>query len=696
MTATAADPELAQEQRWLDTAYDHLAAMRSRALRALDAADRIVRAEDSVDAKVAQFHLERRQAALRAGGGPLCFGRIDTEDGDLWYIGRRHVEDDQSRPVVIDWRAPVAAAFYRATAVDPVGLVFRRRFVVDGRRIEALLDEDLTDPHSGAHGGLPDPLLAELERSRGGQMGDIVATIAAEQDLIIRSPLEELVVVQGGPGTGKTAVGLHRAAFLLFEHRHALTMSKVLVIGPNPLFLRYIAEVLPSLGETAVVQATLAGLVATRHRSQGRDQPEVAKLKGRVGWAAVIGDAVRANIKPRELELRAGLVRVRLSVDEVSQLQKTVLGGRLPVNEGRDVFRRMLIQEGWRRHAERPGVDPAGEPLFSSTVRADAEFKTAVNKMWPTVNPVKVVEGLLSSDRKLAAAAQGAFTPEERAVIVGVWDRTRTQGVGARKERVWTEDDIPLLDEAQWVCAGVPTTYGHVVVDEAQDLSPMALRMVARRSDGGSMTVLGDLAQATSPQAAGSWSTTIETLTAHVAETSPNRVAPVTETELTVGYRVPASILDVANRLLAEAAPEVTPARSVRLGGDPPLILAAADDAAMAEAVVTEAQALQQRVGSVAVVAEAQRLDGLQVALTEAGVAADRVGGEGLPGHEAVALVDPATVKGLEFDAVVVVEPGEIAATDNGLRHLYVAMTRAVQHLGLVHTTPLPAALTAH
>ena len=233
-------PDLADEQKRLDRAYHHLELMQQRALRAREVGDKAVRDENTVDARIAQFHLKRREEALRAGRGPLCFGRIDTEDGERWYVGRRHVEDEASMPVVVDWRAPVSAAFYRATAVDPCGLEFRRRFSVEGTRIVSIFDEDLSDPDSIGATGLPDPLLAELERSRTGQMRDIVSTIAAEQDVIIRAPLEELLVVQGGPGTGKTVVALHRAAFLLFQHREALTESEVLVIGPNPLFLRYI------------------------------------------------------------------------------------------------------------------------------------------------------------------------------------------------------------------------------------------------------------------------------------------------------------------------------------------------------------------------------------------------------------------------------------------------------------------------
>jgi len=680
--------EIEREQRRLDHAYDCLSAMQARAADVRRIGDRAVADEDTVDARIVQYHLVRREAALREGTGPLCFGRIDTDDGDRWYVGRRHVEDGDARPVVVDWRAPVSAAFYRATAVDPCGLDFRRRFIVEDRRITALLDEHLDDPSSGAHGGLPDPLLAELERSRTGQMRDIVATIAAEQDLIIRAPLEELLVVQGGPGTGKTAVGLHRAAYLLFEHRVALTEKRVLVVGPNPLFLRYIAEVLPSLGETAVTQTTLAGLVAARYRQRATDDDAVAQLKGRIDMATVVRAAVVARIKPLAdgLELRSGLARVRLTADDLAQLQKTALSGRLPVNQGRDVFRQLLVQEAWRRHRERPGVDPGTEPLFSAGIRQDAAFKAAVDKMWPTMAPTTVIRNLLGSPKRLADAADGILDTAERQLL-------RRRSAKKPGDEPWTQGDLALLDEAQYLIAGVPATYGHVVVDEAQDLSAMELRMLARRAEAGSMTILGDLAQATVPQACRSWAAALTVIVDQLGELSGSGdTNPVTEAELTVGYRVPATILDVANRLLPEAAPGVTPARSVRDGGDPPLLLDVAPGDLTAS-VVSEVAALRGRTASVAVVARDDRLGPLQAALSAAGVPADRVGGAGLPGREAVALLSPAAVKGLEFDAVVVVEPAEITELDSGLRHLYVSMTRAVQHLGIVHARPLPAAL---
>ena len=682
------DRELASEQQLLDHAHDCLEIMQRRARDVRKMGDRAVRDEDTVDAKIAQFHLRRREAALHQGSGPLCFGRIDTEDKERWYVGRRHVEDADSKPVVVDWRAPVSAAFYRATAVDPCGLELRRRFIVEDRTITALLDEHLDDPDAPAHSGLPDPLLAELERSRTGQMRDIVATIAAEQDLIIRAPLGELLLVQGGPGTGKTAVGLHRAAFLLFEHRIELTEKRVLIVGPNPLFLRYIAEVLPSLGETAATQTTLDGLVGARFRLRAVDSDDVARLKGRVEMAAVIKAAVHARIKPLAdgLELRSGLARVRFTADDLLQLQKAALGGRLPVNQGREVFRRLVLQEAWRRHSARPGVDPGGEPLFTSGIRGDAAFKAAIDKMWPTLAPATIVRGLFGSPKRLADAAAGVLGAEDRALL-------RRPSAKKPNDEPWTLGDLALLDEAQYLLTGVPASYGHVVVDEAQDLSPMALRMLARRAEKGSMTILGDLAQATTPQATGSWTRAVEVLTEQLVEVSVAGDRPmVNQAELTVGYRVPAAILDVANRLLPEAAPDVTPARSVRDGGDPPLVLQVAADE-VTDATVGEVAALRDRTASVAVVGLEPRLEDLGRALAAAGIPADRVGGAGLPGHDAVALVTPPAVKGLEFDAVVVVEPAEIVELDAGLRHLYVSMTRAVQHLGIVHAERLPAAL---
>lgn len=679
--AVPAHPDLGAEQRWLDQAYHHLEGMQARTLEARQAGDRAVRDENTIDARVAQYHLRRREAALVEATGPLCFGRIDTDDGDRWYVGRRHVEDAEANPVVVDWRAPVSAGFYRATAVDPCGVDHRRRFSVIEREIVSIFDEDLTDPESAGASGLPDPLLAELERSRTGQMRDIVSTIAAEQDLIIRAPLDELLVVQGGPGTGKTAVGLHRAAFLLFQHRLQLIDSEVLVIGPNPLFLRYIAEVLPSLGESSVRQNTVSGLLAAKYRVRAVDDPEVARLKGDVRMAAVVRAAIqdRLRVPADGLEIRSGLAVVRFSADELETMVKTVLSRRLPINQGKDVLRRMLVAEAWRRHSARAGLDGSSEPVFTTEARADKGFRTAVDKLWPNLTPVVLIRGLLGSARRLAAAADGILDGDEQKLLV-------RKSAPKAADEPWTDADLPLLDEAETLLNGVPARYGHVVVDEAQDLSAMALRLVGRRADGGSMTVLGDLAQATSPQAVGSWEAAVEALSADWPD------AEVRLAELTVGYRLPASILDVANRLLPHAAPSVTPAVSIRQGGDPPLVLTV-DPSDVASAVASEVRALSERMSSVAVVVVDEAMEELERSLTEAGLSVDRVGRSGLPGRDAVALVSPLAVKGLEFDAVVVVEPAAIAEGSSGLRHLFVSLTRAVQHLGLIHARPLPPEL---
>src|SRR5579884_3185165 len=302
-TDTDTDTERAAEQDYLDAAYRCLAEMAGRTGDA--AADAAERAPGDWDASVAHAHLTRRLASLGADAGPLCFGRIDEESASRWYIGRRHVESAGGEPVVVDWRAPVAVPFYRATFRDPLGLARRRRFILDDRRLVDLLDEDFDDPASSGRtsaAGLPDPLLAELGRARTGTMRDIVATIAAEQDLVIRAPLDTPLIVQGGPGTGKTAVGLHRAAFLLYEHRTALERQGVLVLGPNRIFLSYISEVLPSLGETAVVQTTLPGLVP-QWAVRGTEPAEVAELKGDARMAAVLQGTAEAPIDQAGAEL---------------------------------------------------------------------------------------------------------------------------------------------------------------------------------------------------------------------------------------------------------------------------------------------------------------------------------------------------------------------------------------------------------
>ncbi len=682
---TEGHPDLQAEQAYLDGAYRYLDDMRRKTEETVAVSARIVESDNTVDAKVAKYHLDRRLEALSDSSAPLCFGRIDTEEREQWYVGRRHVEDTEGHAVVVDWRAPVSAAFYRATAIDPYGLTFRRRFGMDGSTITVIFDEDLTDAEAGAAVGVPDPLLAELEQSRSGQMSDIVATIAAEQDEIIRAPLDELLIVQGGPGTGKTAVGLHRAAFLLFQNRMELMDKRVLVVGPNPVFLRYISEVLPSLGETSVRQTTIEGLMAAKYRVRSVDSDTARQVKGDSRMSTVVERAIRHRIRIPDdgVTIKAGLAVIRLDASDLEQMVKSVLSGGLPFNAGRDVFRRMVVAEGWRRHSARPEVDPGQEPVFTGAANSDPDLRKALNSLWPSLTAPLLITGLYRSARRLGAVADGLLSAEEQETLL-------RKGPSKLAEEPWTLSDLPILDEADMALDGSSVSYGHVVVDEAQDLSAMALRMIGRRADRASMTVLGDLAQATAVEAVGSWETTINHLTsAH----DRDRIGTGRLAELTVGYRVPAAILDVANRLLPEAAPSVTPARSVRPGGEPPRTFDYADRNELLAVLAAETRSLRERGFSVAVIAGDERLVDLADALNDAAVDAQVVRQGALPGREAVAVLDPAQAKGLEFDAVIIVEPSDIFAMPSGGRHLYVAMTRSVQYLALVASRSLPPVL---
>src|SRR3954469_6423006 len=313
-------PELAGERAHLRFASECLDHMRERTAAKVEQEE--ILAANEADAEAVKWQLQRRLASFDDDSSVLCFGRID-EPHAVFYIGRRHIEDDVGAPVVVDWRAGVATPFYRATLSDPMGLHGRRRFVFAGRELSDIFEEDFDDPDSLAgSGGVPDPLLAELGRARTGQMRDIVATIQQEQDVIIRAPLERCIVVQGGPGTGKTAVGLHRAAFLLYEHRRQLARDGVLVVGPNPLFLTYIAQVLPSLGETSATQTTVDQLLGLRFRLVGTESEATARVKGDARMATVMERACDAAIQPPDdaLEFRVRGRIVRVPAVEVHEL----------------------------------------------------------------------------------------------------------------------------------------------------------------------------------------------------------------------------------------------------------------------------------------------------------------------------------------------------------------------------------------
>lgn len=664
------DTDLAHEQAHLDRAHAELERMRARAADLVE----LLRegASSDVNIATARHRLRLYEAALEPGHGALCFGRIDDDDGDRWYVGRRHVEDETGEPVVVDWRAPVAVPFYRATYRDPQGLLLRRRFTVEGRTISALFDEDFADPDGAHHGGgIADPLLAELDRERTGELRDIVATIAAEQDEVIRAPLEQLLVVQGGPGTGKTAIALHRAALLLYDHREALERDGgVLVVGPNRTFLRYISQVLPSLGETAVVQTTVVGLGGVRPDAD--DEPVTAALKGDARMAEVVRRAVwqRFRAPDDDVVARTRWGTVRLAASEVAGVLELAVAEERTANGARqrvlaDVHRRAHRQLLDRRNE---GVKVSDAVL--SEVRSNAELRRALDKIVPAGTGAAVVRKLLSSRAALSAAADGVLDPGEQRLLL------------RRAASPWTVADVALVDEADAVLGERPRRFGHLLVDEAQDLSAMDLRMVRRRCARGiSMTVLGDLAQATLPGAQQSW----DDVVAHLG--APDEVQ---RAELRTGYRVPGQLLAVANRLLPSTGAAVEPTTSVRFTERPARFVRAE---VVETAVAAEVAELLTRVTSVGVVVPAEPallVDTLRRAGIGAGEAVD------LGRAVSVAVLAAADAKGLEFDAVVVVEPADLADLGPlGARLLYLALTRATQELVVVHARLLPPALAA-
>ena len=667
-------PDVADERAHLRFAQECLERMRRRTAARI--ADEGVLAANEADTEAVKWQLGRRLASLDDQAGALCFGRIDEEAGGRWYIGRRHIEDGSGIPVVVDWRAGVATAFYRATLADPFGLRLRRRFVFAGTDLQDIFDEDFADPDSLAgSGGVPDPMLAELGRARTGQMRDIVATIQGEQDAIIRAPLERCLVVQGGPGTGKTAVGLHRAAYLLYEHRALLARDGVLVVGPNPVFLRYISQVLPSLGETSATQTTVDMLLSMRFRVTAEDADAVVAVKGDARMADVIarGAAEQIRIPDDGLRFRYRARQLALTRGDVDEILADVRRPGLPVTTQRQRFRDAVVRDAYARYTrgELLGTD---EAEWGAELLTDRENRKSLDSAWRSVNAVSLVRSLLTQKSALGRAAEGILDADEQARLL----RPRAQA------DAWTAHDLPLLDEADALLKGAPRRFGHVVVDEAQDLSPMQLRMLARRARRHSMTVLGDLAQATGAASPGSWDETLLHL---------GRPATAEFAELTIGYRLPGAILDLANRLLPYAAADVAPSQSVRETGDPPEIRAYAADE-LVDGVAAHADVLAKEMATVAVIADDRHVDALRAAIEERGVVLAEPG-EVSTDHPLV-VVPASLAKGLEFDAVIVVEPAAIVEhVTHGTRLLFVALTRAVQHLTIAHSRPLPSMLAA-
>ncbi|MEV0691482.1 ATP-dependent DNA helicase [Streptomyces sp. NPDC050388] len=742
------DHEFRQEQEFIDGLYARVDALRGDT--EVSVTDALGQGDTPMQARLERDILVAERsgllAALNAVDGSLCFGRIDLSSGDTHHIGRigLRADDEERTPVLIDWRADVARPFYLATGHTPMGLRRRRHITSEGRRVTALHDEilDLGDETRTGH---EDPtgdavLLAALNSARTGRMGDIVRTIQADQDRIIRAPHRGVLVVEGGPGTGKTAVALHRAAYLLYEYRELLARRAVLIVGPNPAFLGYIGEVLPSLGETGVLLSTVGelfpGVRATR-----ADTPEAAAVKGRADMADVLAEVVRGRQALPDPVITIEHDREILMLDDglVRVARERTRAAKLPHNASREYFEGHILNTLTDMVAERIGTDPYDgsnllDPSDITQIRDELaenpEVWSAVDRLWPLLTPQRLVADFLAEPEDFlpaedAAAIRRPVTRhwtvadvpllDEAAELLGEDDRPareradrerRTQIAYAQgvldvsyASRTFEfedkEEDDPESSEvlsahdiidaerfaerheqddhrsaAERAAADRTWAFGHIIVDEAQELSPMAWRLLMRRSPTRSMTLVGDPAQTSEAGGVGSWE---DILAPYVEDRWEH-------TRLGVNYRTPAEIMDVAAAVVRAEHPGFEPPGSVRSTGVRPWARATDDlPGAVAEAV---AELGGPKDGRLAVVAPrelhralATRLDGVT-----AGAEPDLTHG--------VVLLDPRQAKGLEFDSVLVVEPGRYGTSD-----LYVALTRATQRLGVLHTEPLPKPL---
>ncbi|WAX81823.1 HelD family protein [Streptomyces sp. KMM 9044] len=742
------DREFRQEQEFIDGLYARVDALRGDTEVSLT--DALGQGNTPMQARLERDVLVAERsgllAALNAVDGSLCFGRIDLSSGDTHHIGRigLRADDAERTPVLVDWRADVARPFYLATGHTPMGLRRRRHITSEGRTVTALHDEilDLGDETRTGH---EDPtgdavLLAALDSARTGRMGDIVRTIQADQDRIIRAPHRGVLVVEGGPGTGKTAVALHRAAYLLYEHRELLARRAVLIVGPNPAFLGYIGEVLPSLGETGVLLATVGelfpGVKATR-----ADTPEAAAVKGRADMADVLTEVVRSRQALPDPVITIEHDREILMLDDglVRVARARTRAAKLPHNASREYFEGHILNALTDMVAERIGTDPYDgtnllDPSDITQIRDELaenpDVWSAVDQLWPRITPQRLIADFLAAPEDFlpaqdAAAIRRPVTRhwtvadvpllDEAAELLGEderWVRERAdrerrtriayaQGVldVAYASRTFEfddkEDDDPESSEvlsahdiidaerfaerheeedhrsaAERAAADRTWAFGHIIVDEAQELSPMAWRLLMRRSPTRSMTLVGDPAQTAEAAGVGSWA---DILAPYVEDRWEH-------TRLGVNYRTPAEIMDVAAAVVRAEHPGFEPPGSVRSTGVRPWARAIDDlPGAVAKAV---ADFGGPQGGRLAVIAPrdlhralAARLDG-----ATAGAEPDLT--------QEVVLLDPRQAKGLEFDSVLVVEPGRYGTSD-----LYVALTRATQRLGVLHTGPLPKPL---
>ncbi|MEU9230707.1 ATP-dependent DNA helicase [Streptomyces massasporeus] len=736
-----------QEQEFIDGLYARVDALRGDAETSVT--DALAQGNTPMQARLERDILVAERsgllAALNAVDGSLCFGRIDLTSGVTHRIGRigLRTDDAERTPVLIDWRADVARPFYLATGHTPMGLRRRRHIATDGRRVTHLHDEIL-DLGDATRTGHEDPtgdavLLAALNSARTGRMSDIVQTIQADQDRIIRAPHRGVMVVEGGPGTGKTAVALHRAAYLLYEHRELLAKRAVLIVGPNPAFLGYIGEVLPSLGETGVLLATV-GELFPGVKASATGTPEAAAVKGRADMADVLAEVVRGRQELPDPVIAIEHDREVLMLDDglVGVARERTRAAKLPHNAAREHFEGHILNALTDLYAERIGTDPFDgssllDPSDITQIRDDLaenpDVWSAIDQLWPVLTPQRLVADFLAAPEEFLSAedAEAVRRPvtrrwtvadvpllDEAAELLGGDDRlARERAAREREEQIAyaqgvlevsyasrtyefedKEEGDPegsevlsahdIIDAerfaerheeddhrsaAERAAADRTWAFGHIIVDEAQELSPMAWRLLMRRSPTRSMTLVGDPAQTAEAAGVGSWS---------------GILAPYVEdrwehTRLGVNYRTPAEIMDVAAAVVRAEHPEFEPPSSVRSTGVRPWARATDD---LPGAVAKALGELTPAEGRLAVIAPrdlhrslAARLDGVT-----AGAEPDLT--------QTVVLLDPRQAKGLEFDSVLVVEPGRYGTSD-----LYVALTRATQRLGVLHTGELPKPL---
>ena len=644
-------PELKSEQAYVDHAYVCLERMRETVGRAADAADGEV-AQAALDAWAA-----KRLATFEDAERGLLFGRLDFEAVErALYVGRRWVHDDEGEQVVVNWQAPAARPFYTATPQDPQRVTLRRRFRAQGRRLLDIADEALDGSTlDGATVG--DFLLEELERTRDTRMRDIVATIQADQyRLITREPRRPLVI-QGGPGTGKTAVGLHRASWLIYTERERNARSRVLVVGPNRTFMEYVSHVLPALGEGSVEQLAVSELVPGVEPTLSETSP-VARLKADTRMSEVIARAAELRLasEPEEVILKLEGEYIRVRVREQEALLEEVRAEHGTTSAARERFRMGVVRSFYGEYGRRlEGAAIRDGEEVEKALRANGYLNRIVEQAWPAITPEKLVRSLFTTPAFLAEAADGILDEDEQRLL-------RRRGAG------WSPSDVPLLDEAHALVGEPARTFDHVIVDEAQDLSPMQLRMIARRARGGALTILGDVAQGTGAVTYSSWDDVLP----HLPRGDEAEVE-----ELRHAYRVPREIMELALPLLDTIAPQIERPLAYRGGAGAPLLRQVAEETLLLEAY-HEASRLVREDGLVALIVPDE--------LVEPALAHENA-------FDGIPLLTPREAKGLEFDHVIVVEPALIAAREQGLRELYVALTRPTTTLVVLHSRPLPEEL---